>query len=97
MYIFVHLGALCFMMFHDVYISYIAKLYMLYMLPSCCDEADYFYVVQSGSFQVSKTEAAASAEKILGWDGMRGMRMVQISCRFRADFVQTKTFLLKVS
>jgi len=28
-------------------------------------QADYFYVVQSGSFQVSKTEAAASAEKIL--------------------------------
>ena len=36
--------------------------------PSC-GEADYFYVVQSGSFQVSKTEAAASAEKIL--DEMR--------------------------
>jgi len=27
-------------------------------------QADYFYVVQSGSFQVSKTEAAASAEKV---------------------------------
>ena len=55
LYIFVHLGALCFMMF------------IYFILPSC-DEADYFYVVQSGSFQVSKTEAAASAEKILGWD-----------------------------
>ena len=60
-------------------VCYIAKLR---------DEADYFYVVQSGSFQVSKTEAAASAEKILGFRA----DFVQISCRFRADFV---TFLLK--
>ena len=29
-------------------------------------QADYFYVVQSGSFQVSKTDNAASAEKLLG-------------------------------
>jgi len=28
-------------------------------------QADYFYVVQSGSFQVSKTESAASAEKVI--------------------------------
>jgi len=42
-------------------------MFIYFILPSC-DEADYFYVVQSGSFQVSKTEAAASAEKILGWD-----------------------------
>jgi CRP-like cAMP-binding protein len=42
-------------------------MFIYFILPSC-DEADYFYVVQSSSFQVSKTEAAASAEKILGWD-----------------------------
>ncbi|CAE7870483.1 for, partial [Symbiodinium necroappetens] len=28
-------------------------------------QADYFYVVQSGSFQVSKTDSAASAEKVV--------------------------------
>ena len=48
-------------------------------------QADYFYVVQSGSFQVSKTEAAASAEKILDLLGVS---------KLASDFEEHKTCLL---
>ena len=55
------------------------------------DEADYFYVVQSGSFQVSKTDAAASAEKILDPMGCEDFKHVHSVVQM-VQMVQIKTF-----